>query len=205
MFSRPHLRSLLAVSAALLLAASAASAQQVLKNLKNNQISLDGFGQYTSTVSGNGISVRATHSVGGAAYFTHSEHWWLGWQGGYAYTRYTNYYTGQVYGRQANMHEFSGDYYVHGPTVIVQPFAAAGVSAVIFSPSLNGGQNVPWQPRPGLNFSVGANVPLLTGHLGFQVLYRGVEYKTPDFRQPKLSSNTWRLTSEPMAGVYVRF
>lgn len=198
-------RALVAVFAAFLFTASASHAQQVMKALKNNEISVDGFAQFTSNASGNGITATASHSAGGAAYFSHSYHWWLGYQAGYTYTRYTNYYTGQTFGRQSNMHDFSGAYFVHGPTVFIQPFASVGVSAIVFSPSLNGGQNVPWQGRPGINFSLGANMPLVSKHFGLQVAYRGVEYKTPDFRQANLTTNAFRLTSEPMAGLYIRF
>jgi hypothetical protein len=174
--------------------------------LLHNDIAVEGFAQFTGNASGNGISVRATHSAGGAAFWRHSYHWWLGWEAGYVYTRYTNYYSGQIFGRQSNMHDFSGDYYIHMPKLmVVQPFATAGLSALLFSPSLNGGQNVPWQPRLGENFSVGANIPLRGNTFGARVEYRGVYYKTPDFDQSTLQTGSHRLTSEPMAGLYMRF
>ncbi|HEY6446448.1 MAG TPA: outer membrane beta-barrel protein [Acidobacteriaceae bacterium] len=196
---------LLAVPALLVSSAHAQSA------LKNDDIAVDGFAEFTQTVSGNGITDTPTKAGGGAASFRHSFHWWLGYDAGYEYTRYHESYTGvpghpeQVYGVQHNQHEFSGSYYVHGPTVFIQPFALVGVSAVIFSPSLNGGQNVPWQSRPGINFGVGANMPLLTSHIGLRLEYRGVYYKAPNFGDSFLDTNTFRLTSEPMAGVYVKF
>jgi hypothetical protein len=187
-------------------ASALVSSAQTPKTLANTEISVDGFYQTTSTASGNGISVQPTHSAGGAAFFDHSYRWWLGYEAGYAVTRYTNYYTGQVFGIQSNMHEFAGSYYVHGPRALgIQPFATAGVSAVLFAPSLNGGQDVPWQLRPGINFGAGANIPLVNSHFGLRVQYHGVYLKTPDFGQAALTTNTFRLTSEPMAGVYIRF
>ncbi|MGA8160873.1 MAG: hypothetical protein WCB76_08715, partial [Acidobacteriaceae bacterium] len=155
----------------------------------------------------NGISDRASKSAGAAGFFRHSYHWWLGYEAGYGYTRYTEYYTGQIFGIQHNQHEFSGSYYVHGPHTIagIQPFALAGASAVIFSPSLNGGQNVPWQARPGINYGAGVNVPLVTSYFGLRLEYRGVFYKAPDFGQANLTTNAWRNTSEPTAGIYFRF
>lgn len=192
----------------LLLAAPASlvSSAQAQKALSNSDVSVDGFAQFTSTASGNGITDRPTKSAGGAASFRHSYRWWLGYEAGYEYTRFTEYYTGQAFGVQHNTHEFSGSYYVHGATTLgIQPFATAGVSAVVFSPSLNGGQNVPYQARPGVNFGAGVNVPLLTGHFGVRLQYRGVFYKAPDFGQPQLTTNAFRETSEPMAGVYIRF
>jgi len=182
-------------------------AAQAQKALTNNDLSFDGFYQFTSTASGNGISDRTTHSAGAAGFFRHSYHWWLGYEAGYEYTRFTEYYTGQIFGIQHNQHEFSGSYYVHGPHTFagIQPFALAGVSAVVFSPSLNGGQNVPWQARPGINYGAGVNVPLLTSYFGLRLEYRGVFYQAPDFRQANLTTNAWRNTSEPTGGVYFRF
>jgi opacity protein-like surface antigen len=173
--------------------------------LKNDDIAVTGLYEFTQTVSGNGITDTASKSAGGEAAFRHSFHWWLGYEGAYTYTRYNETYSDQPFGYQHNQHEFSGSYYVHGPTVIVQPFALAGVSGVLFSPSLNGGQNVPYQWRPGANFGVGANLPLLTSHIGLRVEYRGVYYKAPDFGESTLSTNAMRLTSEPMVGAYFKF
>jgi hypothetical protein len=194
---------LAAVSLAAFLLCSAAHAQQ---SLKNDEISIDGVFEFSSTVSGNGITDKTSKSGGGEANFRHSYHWWLGYEGGYTYTRQTDFYTGQLFGRQYNLHDFSGDYYVHGARAFgIQPFAVGGVDALIFSPSLNGGQNVSWHAQPGLNFGAGIDVPLLTGHFGLRAEYRGVYYKAPDFGQAILATNAWRITSEPMAGVYVRF
>jgi len=182
------------------------SAAQAQKALRNDDVSVDGFYQFSSTASGNGISDKATHSLGGEAAFRHSFHWWLGYEAAYDYTRFTENYTGQPYGYQHNQHVFSGSLYVHGPrTLGIQPFAVGGVSAVIFSPSLNGGQNVPWQARPGANFGAGINYPLLGSTLGLRLQYRGLFYKAPDFGLTPLTTNSYRLTSEPMAGFYLRF
>lgn len=186
-----------------LLVASGAHAQKVFRN---DDVAVEGLYQFTSTASGNGINVTTSHSGGGAATFRHSYHWWLGYEGGYEYTRYTNYYTGQLFGIQSNMHQFSGSYYVHGTRAFgIEPFALAGISAVVFSPSLNGGQKVQWQGRPGINFGAGINYPLKSGHFGLRLEYRGVYYKTPDFSRSYLDTSSFRLTSEPMAGIYMRF
>jgi hypothetical protein len=182
------------------------SAAQGQKALRNDDISVGGFYQFTSDASGNGITDTTTKSLGGQAAFRHSYHWWLGYEAAYHYTRYTEYYTGQPFGYQHNQHEFSGSYYVHGARAMgIQPFALAGISAVVLSPSLNGGQNVPFQVRPGINFGAGVNVPLLTNYFGLRLQYRGVYYKAPDFGLEKLTTNSYRLTSEPMVGVYIHF
>lgn len=181
------------------------SPAQAQKALRNDDIAISGLYEMTQTVSGGGITVTPTKAAGGEASFRHSFHYWLGYEAAYTDTRYTDYYSGQPFGIQHSQHEFSASYYVHGPTIFVQPFALAGISAIVFSPSLNGGQNVSWQARPGANFGAGVNLPLLTSHIGLRVEYRGVYYKTPDYNRAPLTTNASRLTSEPMAGVYIKF
>jgi hypothetical protein len=174
--------------------------------LHNSDASVSAFAQFTSDVSGNGITLDTSKSAGGQAAFRHSYHWWLGFEGGYNYTRFTEYYSNQRFPIQHNTHEFAASYLVSGANILgFQPFALAGVSALIFSPSLNGGQNVSWQGEPALNFGVGINRALLSSHFGIRVQYRGVYYKAPDFNDEVLKTGSSRLTSEPMAGIYFRF
>jgi hypothetical protein len=174
--------------------------------LKNDDISIGALYELTQSTSGNGISDSPSRSGGGYAAFRHSYHWWLGYEASYQYSRFTEYYSGQAFGIQHNMHEIGGSYYVHGATALgIEPFAIAGVSLIDFSPTLNGGQNVSWQARPGANFGAGINYPLMTGHFGLRFEYHGVYYKTPDFGQGPLATNTYRVTSEPMAGIYFKF
>ena len=184
----------------------AAHAQVAQQLLHNSDVSIGAFGQFSGSTSGNGISQTTSKSVGGEAAYRHSYHWWLGYEAGYAYTRYADYYTGQPFPYQHNMHEFSGTYLVQGPHALgFQPFGGVGASALIFSPSLNGGQNVSWQGRPGVNFTVGVNHSLLTDHIGVRLQYRGVFYKAPDFGDAALDTNSFRLTSEPTVGAYFKF
>jgi Outer membrane protein beta-barrel domain len=196
-----------ATFAVLIVAIAAASTAQAQKILKNTDISLSGLYQTTQDTSGNGISDDPTHSGGGQVALRHSYHWWLGFEASYGYTRFAERYSNQPFPIQHNMHDFAASYLVSTPVGILgfRPFALAGVSAVVMSPSLNGGQNVSYQGRPGLNFAVGVNKAILTDHLGIRVQYRGLYYKTPDFGEEALTTNAWRLTSEPMIGAYVRF
>lgn len=189
-----------------LLSGASGVAAHAQSALKNNDISVGGLYQFTGSTSGNGVSDHPTKSAGGEASFRHSYHWWLGWEASYNYTRFSENYSNHPFGVQHNLHDFGGSYYVHGATALgIQPFAVAGVSALVFSPSLNGGQNVSWQVRPGANFGGGVNFPLVTGHFGVRLEYRGVYYKTPDFGLPQLTTNAYRLTSEPQIGLYLKF
>jgi hypothetical protein len=174
--------------------------------IKNSEVSVSAFAQSTSDVSGNGVSVNPTESIGGQAAFRHSYHWWLGFEGSYDVTRFAEHYSNPPFEVQHTMHEFAGSYLVTGPSILgFRPFALGGVSAVVYSPTLNGGQNVSWQGEPGLNFGVGINRAVYTSHLGVRLQYRGVYAKAPDFGRAALDADAWRLTSEPMAGVYLRF
>jgi hypothetical protein len=181
-----------------------AQAQNILKN---SDISLSGLYQTTQDSSGNGITDKPTGSGGGQVAFRHSYHWWLGYEGSYGYTRFAERYSNQPFPFQHNMHDFGGSYLVTAPVGFfgIHPFALAGVSALIMSPSLNGGQNVSYQGRPAFNFGVGINKALLTDHFGVRLQYRGLFYKTPDFGEAALTTNATRLTSEPMIGAYIKF
>ncbi len=199
-FALPVAATLFAVVAAF---SPSAQAQNVLHN---SEVSLSAFAQFSSDTSGNGVTDNPTKSAGGQLAFRHSYHWWLGYEASYGYTRFAERYSQQPYTFQHNMHDFAASYLVSGPSALgFRPFALAGVSALVFSPSLNGGQNVSYQGRPAFNFGVGVEKALLSDHFGVRVQYRGLFYKTPDFGEATLTTNSFRSTSEPMAGVFVRF
>lgn len=200
------LNRVLSTAAVLLLFAGITAQSRAQSFRHNTDVSVGVFGQSTSSVSGNGVTVDPTESIGAQAAFRHSYHWWLGFEGSYNYTRFAERYSKLPYHVQHNMHEFAASYLVSGASLLgFRPFALGGVSAVLFSPSLNGGQNVPWQGEPGLNFGVGFDHSLLTSHLGVRLQYRGLYAKAPDFHEAGLKSGKSRLTSEPMAGIYIRF
>jgi hypothetical protein len=189
-----------------LLIAGFASQSRAQSYLKNSDVSVGVFGQFSPRTSGNGITDTPTVSVGGQAAFRHSYHWWLGYEGSYDYTRYAERYSVLPYTVQHNTHEFAASYLITTPGLLgLHPFVFGGISALVFSPTLNGGQNVSWQGEPAANFGGGINWALLSSHFGLRLQYRGVYYKTPDFNQARLNTGTSRLTSEPMAGVYLRF
>lgn len=201
------LRASVSAIAVLLSFAAVSMTAQAQKILHNSDVSLSGLAQFSSDTSGNGVTDDPTKSAGAQVAFRHSYHWWMGYEASYGYTRYAERYSGQPFSYQHNTHEFGGSYLVTTPLAPFgfRPFALAGVSALVFSPSLNGGQNVSYQGRPAFNYGVGVNKALLTDHFGIRVQYRGLFYKTPDFHEAALTTNAYRETSEPMVGVYVKF
>ncbi len=180
------------------------------QTLKNFEGSVNVFGSFPGTVTGNGIEDKPTYSAGALASVRQSFHPWLGYEFSYGYTRFAERYKTPTYGIQVqnNQHEVSGAYLVQGPTIPilgVQPFAAVGVAALIFLPTTTGGQRYSQQTRVPLLYEFGANFPILTSHLGFRLQYRGLSYKVPDFGAPLLTTNARRQVSEPSAGAYFRF
>ena len=199
-------RSILYATFALFIAGSAIPAIAQKSFLKNSEASVGVIGEFTSNVKGNGITLDTTKSMGGQASFRHSYHWRLGFEGSYNYTRYNEYYSTKPYSIQHNTHEAAADYLVTTPVSPLgfKPYVEAGLSVIVFSPSLNGGQNVSWQGEPGANFGVGFDHPLIP-HFGIRIGYRGIYYKAPDFNLPALKTGASRLTSEPLAALYFRF
>jgi hypothetical protein len=192
--------------AALLMASWCAQPAKAQGYLKNSDVAISAFGQITGSSNGDGISVKPGDSLGGQATFRHVYHPWLGYEAGYGYTRFADRYSSYPFSVQHNVHEFEGSYLLSAPHLFgVQPFGLAGVSALLYAPSLNGGQNVSAQARAALTFGVGANFPLLTSHFGMRVQYRGLYHQTPDYGQEIFKTGTWRLSSEPAVGVYLHF
>jgi Outer membrane protein beta-barrel domain len=197
---------LLSFAAGFLFLAGFAAQAHSQSFLKNSEASVSVFAQSTSNVSGNGVTDDPTESMGGQVAFRHSYHWWLGFEGSYDYTRFSEHYSNPPYAVQHNNHEFGASYLVSGTSILgFRPFVLGGVSALVFSPSLNGGQNVSWQGEPALNYGAGINHALLSSHFGIRLQYRGVYAKAPDFGRASLDAGKSRLTSEPMGGVYLRF
>ena len=194
------------IFAALLVASTFAPSASAQSYLKNSEIGLSAFGQFTSSSSGNGITVNPLDSLGGQATFRHVYTPWLGYEAGYGYTRFTDRYSSYPFAVQHNTHEFEGSYLASAPAfLLLKPFVLGGVSALLYSPTLNGGQNASAQARVALTFGVGADFPILTSHFGMRVQYRGLYHQTPDYGQTIYDTGSWRLSSEPAVGAYFHF
>jgi hypothetical protein len=192
--------------AALLAASFSAQTANAQGYLKNSEVALSAFGQFTSTVDSNGIKVTPMDSLGGQATFRHVYHPWLGYEIGYGYTRFSDRYSSNPFAVQHNTHEFEGSYLLSAPGLLgVRPFGLAGVSALLYSPTLNGGQRASAQARPAITFGLGADFPLLTSHFGLRVQYRGLYHPTPNYGEARYKTDAWRISNEPAVGVYLHF
>lgn len=206
MFGVKRMKLFCAVAAGLLLTAGTSSAV-AQKALHHDEVSLSAFGQFSSSASGNGIKNTTGNSLGLRGAFRHSYHWWLGYEVSYGYTRFTEYYTGQPFSVQHNLHDINGSYLVKAPVGILgfDPYALAGVSLLDFSPTLNGGQRAPWQVRGAFSYGLGVEHALLVPNFGVRVEYRGLLYKAPDFGEARYRTGSFRNTAEPSIGLYLRF
>ncbi|QNI31053.1 outer membrane beta-barrel protein [Alloacidobacterium dinghuense] len=192
--------------AALLVASLFAQPASAQSYLKNSEVGLNVFGQFTSSSNGNGIEVKPLDSIGGQATFRHVYSPLLGYEAGYGYTRFSDRYSSYPFAIQHNVHEFEGSYLLSSPSLLgVRPFGLAGVSALLYAPTLNGGQNASAQARAAITFGVGGDFPILTSHFGLRVQYRGLYHQTPDYGDPRFKTGTWRLSSEPAVGAYLHF
>lgn len=194
-------------AAALLVASLSAQNASAQTYLKNSEIGVSALGQFTGSSNGNGIDVKPGNSLGGQATFRYVYHPWLGYEIGYGYTRFADNYSSYPFAVQHNVHEFEGSYLATLPfsVVGVRPFGLAGVSALLYAPTLNGGQRVSAQARPAIAFGLGADFPLLTSHFGVRVQYRALFHPTPDYGEAIFKTDTWRVSSEPAVGLYMHF
>jgi len=176
--------------------------------VKNLEGAVNIFGQFSGTSNGNGIQDKPTDSLGVLATVRQSFHPWLGYEVNYGYTRFSERYSTVPFGVQNNLHEVSGAYLLQAPTLPflgLQPFGAVGAGALVFLPTTVGGQKYSQQYRVPLLYEVGVNYPILTSHLGLRFQYRGLLYKTPDFKSALITTNARRQTAEPSVGAYLRF
>jgi hypothetical protein len=179
-----------------------ASAQK----LRNFDVSVNVFGQFTGSTSGNGVHDSPNNSMGGLASFRQSFKPWLGYEVNYSYTRFAERFNVLPFSVQDNVHEVTGAYLFQGPTLLgFQPFATAGGGWLIYLPTTSGGQHYNQQFQLSFLYELGVNHPILTQHFGVRAEFRGLIHKTPDFNQPTLTTNTTRQTSEPTVGLYARF
>lgn len=194
----------------LALSLSSACSSATAQTIRNLEGSVNIFGQFTGSSSGNGVHDSPTDSLGVLTTVRQSLHPWLGWEVNYSYTRFSERYTTPVFPVQVqnNMHEVTGAYLLQGPSLPIlgfQPFAAVGVGGLIFLPTSVGGQKYNQQWRVPLLYEFGVNYPLLTSHLGLRLQYRGLLYKTPDYNASLVTTGARRQTSEPSIGAYFRF
>jgi hypothetical protein len=136
---------------------------------------------------------------------------WAGVELNYGYTHYQERYTFNYTNTSTptalqqvrvptDAHEATAAYLVHPRHIPFQPFVGIGGGAIDFAPTLASNQ---WRGA-GL-LEVGFDMPVHWTHIGFRVEGRSLYYRSPNFRQPAISTISWRVTSEPVVSAYYRF
>jgi len=163
-----------------------------------------GFGNFTKSTSGNGLTQQQKTSVGFQVGFRHYRSPLFGWEISYSYNPARQEYGGTGYGYQsAQEHNASADYVVHMPlTHVVKPFALIGPSILFFRPLY--GTALATSIRPAVSYGAGADIALFP-RLGLRLQYRGLFYRAPDFEQAAYSTSSWTTQAQPMAGLYFKF
>lgn len=190
------------------------------------EVSIQGTGFFTKDSSGRGITQHSTNSGGLLLSYRHYFNRWLGADVSYGYARNTqqNLVTTSPVGGglgpgpvvlnirddvQTNIHQATAAIVVAVPARPwhLNPYVLAGTGALIFAPT-----GRPIGTLPGASttskatFVYGGGADYDFGkHFSFRLEYRGFAYKRADFGLPILRSGAGTYTSQPSAGVVVRF
>ncbi|HEV7513837.1 MAG TPA: outer membrane beta-barrel protein [Candidatus Acidoferrum sp.] len=190
-----------------LMNASAAIAQE--RHLQ--EISVQGTGLFTKDSNGNRINQHSTDTGGFLLSYRYHFNSWLAADASYGYARNTqqNLTPSGPFDVQANVHQTTGAGVVTAPHRIfkLDPFALAGVGALVFDPTGNAGGFVSGaqnQSKAAFVYGGGADYEL-TRHFTLRAEYRGFVYGRPDLGLATLHSGATAHTAQPSAGIVFRF
>ncbi len=200
-----------------------------LYSLKGGSISASYMGQFTtpltsdpSVVTGN-VSTPAggvlNETVSGQQQFTYDGGGLLlsaqlhpvpfaGVEFNYGYYRSSEIYTFNYSSATSSQrlvvpvtaNEATAAYEFHPKHIPLQPFVNVGGGAISFIPREASNQ---WRAT-GL-LEAGLDLPTGNKHIAIRIEGRSLIYRAPNFNQPSLSTRSWRVTDEPVAGVVYRF
>jgi outer membrane immunogenic protein len=197
-------KSILATATGLVLFATAAMAQVE----QPHQITIQGTGLIQKDSNTDPLSQHVTRSAGALVGYSYQFNKWAGVEGNYGYTRNTQNYFGSLSQTsiRTDAHEVTGSFVFHIPARIahVRPYALAGGGALIFNPVDNLNSNIDRQAKGAFVYGGGANFDV-TSRFGIRAEYRGLVYKTPDFKVEALNLDKVTHLAQPSVGFYFRF
>jgi hypothetical protein len=171
-------------------------------------------GLYQVTGAANGNFIRDDTTESGGALISFRQPWrpWVGYEANVGYTKFYESYNKNTTKVESNVTDFSVSYLLESPAYYgVQAYLALGGGIIVFSPISGTVTNnnqpataLPSQLLPEFTWKFGLNYSLFK-RVGVQGGLRGLKYKTPDFHQKALDTQTLRTTLEPNIGVYYRF
>jgi outer membrane immunogenic protein len=147
---------------------------------------------------------------GNAAYLASFEHFFNDHSGvvlNYANVRDQKYAT-PTGGVQSNAHELTAAYVARLPHGKLTPFVIVGGGALIFNPTdnfvLTSGGSPATQARAAFLYGGGADYNF-TRKFAFRVQYRGLLFRSPDFKTIDLDKSEYSHLSEPSVGLVFHF
>src|ERR1700733_11905386 len=167
-----------------------------------SEISIQGTGFFTKDTSAN-------DTVGFLIGYRYNFNRWFAAEANYGYDRNTQFYFGGTSARvQSDIHQITGSAVVKLPSFArLQPYALAGVGALVFDPTGNSGGSfagATLQTKAAFIYGVGAQYAF-TRHISLRAEYRGYLYKAPDFGVAGLNTDSWTQIAQPSAGIVFRF
>jgi hypothetical protein len=196
------------------------------KQLHKLDLSINGVGIYNRTATGNVIDEAGISDAGLAlsqfgsntAGVLVSLHYiakpYFGLEFNYGYARYTENYQGaalayatgnSLFQVQTKVNEYTFGYIATPPHPIFgfQPFVSVGFGPTGFTPTPNGGQELPEKARATYYYSLGLQKDY--GHFGLRAGFRETFFLAPDFGQNYLTIKQRTTAYEPMVGFYFRY
>jgi outer membrane immunogenic protein len=192
---------------ALMLSAAAGYAQE-----SRQDVSISGSGLFAPVITGNSVQKTTTTTLGLLASYRYMLTPRSALELNYGYGQNTQKYT--VYGKSnGGIHtlqqEFSGAYVFNLNYRNFNPFAEAGVGAVIFHPLLDAGtQQFDAKQNTNIGGLFGAGLAYeISPSFDIRAEYRGFILKTPDFGLPGdiFKTNRYEVISSPSIGIAYHF
>jgi len=205
MIGRP---GILAIVGSVLLLAMSAMAQE-----SRSELSFQGMGFFTTSISGNGADYGATESGGVLGTYRYHLNHWLSVEAAYGFTLNTQKYdflSSSPFHLQTDIHQFTGSLVMNLPTrghSRINPYFLLGGGALAFVPTsnqFNSLSNAQSQTKGAFTYGLGVNYAVHKG-VAIRAEYRGLLYPTPDFGFGALATNAVTHTAEPSIGIAFRF
>ncbi len=164
----------------------------------------------TDTVSGQWQYI--TSSPGFLTSFQFHPVPWAGVELNYGYQHYSERF-GYILASKPNVaqlasvptttHEATAAYQFHPKHIPFQPFVNIGGGAIDFVPTA-GGPNQ-WRGAGLVETGFEFGMPYTQQKLALRIQGRGLFYRAPNFNNSLISTNSWRVSSEPSASFVYRF
>lgn len=174
-------------------------------------IGLSMYGAFSGTTTGNGVQQSPSAAAGGMFELRHISNPIVGYEVTYSYNRANQVYRCSGTGCltvvpqaiSANAHSVAADWVPSLHFANLRPFGVLGVGVLFTDPS--GSPPATQSSTEAVYvYGVGLDVTMVP-HIGLRLQYRGNLNKAPDLSKLYTSSDTFRHTAQPMAGIYINF